>query len=86
MIPLTEREALDAQMAALYPRTHGPECADRYRAIAEWWRLYAQTTANPDECFRYATAQDAIADDMEKRPDHHQRRLLGKSAYEWSRL
>lgn len=61
--PLTVKDA----MASLYHRTHGPECADKYRAIAEWWRLYAQTTKVPDECLRYAAAQDAIADGMEAR-------------------
>lgn len=61
MQPQTIRDA----MAGLYPRTHGPECADKYRAIAEWWRLFAQTTKAPDECHRYADAQDAIADRME---------------------
>lgn len=59
--PLTVTEERRARMRALYPRTHGPECADKYMAIAEWWRLYSEETAIPDECLRYAAAQEAKA-------------------------
>lgn len=55
-----------AQMAALYPRTHGPECADKYRAIAEWWKLRAEESANPSECLQYAANQDAIVDRLDR--------------------
>lgn len=53
------------RQAALYPRTHGPECADRYRAIAEWWRIAAEESANPAECLRYAANQERLAGHLE---------------------
>lgn len=65
---LTREEERRRKMVALYPRTHGPDVADKYRAIAEWWRLHAEETANPDECLRYAANQDRVADDTEARP------------------
>lgn len=67
MLPITETEARIAEMHALYSRTHGPECADKYRAIAEWWTLQAEESANPAECLRYAANQRAIAERMEPR-------------------
>lgn len=63
---LTVEEERRARMAALYHRTHGPNCADKFRAIAEWWRLHAEESRIPDECRRYADNQDRIADDMER--------------------
>jgi hypothetical protein len=59
--PTTKAEALNARMRALYARTRGPECADKYLAIAEWWRLQAEESANPAECLRYAENQEAKA-------------------------
>lgn len=67
MLPLTEQDAHIARMVALYPLTHGPECADKYRAIAEWWRLHATMSANPAECLRYADNQDRIASEWRPR-------------------
>jgi len=62
---LTVEEATIQQMAALYPRTHGRAGPDRYRAIAEWWRLHATTSANPEESIRYAENQDRLAAELE---------------------
>jgi hypothetical protein len=84
MLPLTEHEALIAKMVALYPRTYGPECADKYRAKAEWWRLHAEETMNPAECLQYALNQDAIADDMEGRPGHHKYKPESVTRYQWT--
>jgi hypothetical protein len=63
---LTKHEANRMAARALYPRTHGPECADKYRAIAEWWRLEAEESSNAEECLKYAKNQDAIADAMQR--------------------
>jgi hypothetical protein len=46
---MRERKVIRAQ-AALYDRTHGRESADKYRAIAEWWRLHAKISQNPKQC------------------------------------
>lgn len=83
--PPAKVDDLIARMTALYPRTHGPECPDRYRAIAEWWRLHAQETMAPDECLTSAAAQDALATDMEVRPGHYRRKPEWLTAHEWSR-
>lgn len=61
---MAELLSVQDAMVLLYPRTHGPECADKYRAIAEWWRLNAKITKIPSRCLRYAAAQDVIADRM----------------------
>ena len=81
---LTISEDRRRKMAALYPRTHGPDVADRYRASAEWWRLHAEESANPSECLQYAENQDRIADDMERRTLHHSVKPLDFTRYEWS--
>jgi hypothetical protein len=84
MIPITKEEERAAKMAALYPKTHGPECPDLYFAIAEWWRLHAERCAGPDECLVYAANQEAIARDMEARPDHHNRKPKDVTRFHWS--
>lgn len=66
MNALTKQENLHAAMRALHPRTHGQDCADRYRAIAEWWRLHAEESINPAKCLQYALNQDTIADSMRR--------------------
>lgn len=81
---LTKEEERRRKMVALYPRAHGPDVADRCRAIAEWWRLHAETSANPSEPTQWADNQDRIADDMEARPGHHRCRPLDITRYEWS--
>lgn len=80
----TREDACIRAMRALYPRTHGPECADKYRAIAEWWVLSAETSMIPEEHIRCAYAQWAIATDMEARPLHHRIKPLEYTRYQWS--
>lgn len=83
--PLTRDEARRQAMVALYPRTHGPERADKYRAIADWWRLYAEESMTPDVCLGYAANQDAIATDMEARPGHYYRKPADVTVFQWSK-
>ena len=81
-----KEEALIRQMSALRPRTHGPDCADRYRAVAEWWTLHAEMSAVPEQAVEYAYNQYAIATDMEARPVHHRLKPINQTRYQWSRL
>lgn len=78
--PQTIQEA----MAALYPRTHGPECADKYRAIATWWRLDARLSRNPSQSLGYARNQWKIAADMDARPEHHKRKPTDITRWQWT--
>lgn len=71
-------------MVALYPRTHGPECADKYRAIATWWRLHARESADPETCLLYSRNQWKIAADMDARPKHHERKPDDFTRWEWT--
>jgi hypothetical protein len=59
---------LPEAMAALYPRTHGLECADKYRAIAEWWRLHSRESASPAEPLAWAANMDERARFLERAP------------------
>lgn len=83
---LTVEEDRRRRMLTLYPRAHGPAGPDRYRAIAEWWRLHAEETAIPEECFRYAEGQDRLAADMEARPTHYRAKLAGQTYWQCSEL
>jgi hypothetical protein len=58
---LTVAEARRQKMCALYPRTHQADCPDKFRAIAEWWRLHAEESAAPKQCLQYAENQERIA-------------------------
>lgn len=80
----TVEEARLRKRAALYHRTHQPDCPDKFRAIAEWWRLSAEESAAPERDLAYAAGQDAIADDMERRPGHYRAKPLDKTAFQWS--
>lgn len=84
LIALTKEEERRHKMVALIPRTHGPDIADKYRAIAEWWRLQAEESRDPDICFQYAENQDRIALDMESRPAHHAHKPADLTRYQWS--
>lgn len=80
----TVEEARRRKRAALYHRTHQPDCPDKFRAIAEWWRLSAEESAVPERDLAYAAAQGAIADDMERRPGHHRNKPADVTRYHWS--
>lgn len=75
---------IEEAMSALYPRTHGPDCADKYRAIATWWRLDARRSAAPAQCLLYARNQWKIAADMDARPQHHARMPPGITRWQWT--
>ncbi len=83
--PLTREEGLIIAMKALYLRTHQPDCADKFRAVAKWWRLHARMSASPEEAMRHSANQDALADDMEARPRHYAAKPVGYSCYQWSK-
>jgi hypothetical protein len=70
-------------MVALYSRTHGP-APDKYRAIARWWRLHAEESANPSECLGYADNQDRLYRDMLDRPNHYKAKPIELSDFQWS--
>lgn len=74
------------KMQRLYPRTHGPECADKYRAIAEWWWLSSMMSKAPGPQQETARAQLAIAKDMERRPSHHASKPIDVTRYQWTRI
>jgi hypothetical protein len=80
---LTVEEDRRRRMVALSPRLRGP-APDCYRASAEWWRIHAEETAVPERCHEYANNQDAIADDMERRPNHYLLKPSGKTDFQWS--
>lgn len=79
--PLTRSEERRRKMAALYPRTRGP-APERYRAIARWWRLHSEETADPAECLRYADNQDRLYRDMLERPRHYRAKPMGRTDWE----
>lgn len=82
---LTIEDDRRQKMLALSPRMHGP-APDRYRAAAEWWRLHAEESATPEECRRYADGQDAIAADMDNRPNHYLLKPTNKTDWQWSQV
>lgn len=86
MSPLTVEDERRQRSLALYPRTHGPAGPDRYRAIAEWWRISAEESRVPEEHLLYADNQDRLADDMERRPEHYRRKPIDKTDYQWSQF
>lgn len=81
---LTVEEERRRKRLALDERARQPSCPDKYRAIAEWWRLHAEETAVPEQSLEYADNQDRLAADMEQRPSHYRRKHLDKTDYEWS--
>lgn len=70
-------------MLALSIRMHGP-APDRYRACARWWKIHAEESAIPDQCLEFAKAQDFIAADMERRPNHYLLKPSNKTDWQWS--
>lgn len=83
MTPLTKAEARRARMRELGRLFFAP-APERYRASAEWWRLYAEETAVPEECLAYAENQDRLAADMESRPEHYARKPADCTDFQWS--
>jgi len=83
--PLTKTEDRRRRQAAGRDRRHQADCPDKFRAIAEWWRIEAEDSASPEQCLTYAVNQEAIAADMEVRPRHHSRKPLDVTRYQWSR-
>lgn len=81
---LTQVDSRTLRRLALYGRIHGPECADKYRAIGEWWRIHAEESAAKAACYHYANAQDLLAEDMDERPQHYRSRPEGRTAWGWS--
>lgn len=81
--PLTVNEDRRRRQAELCERCHGsaPDC---YRAIAEWWRIEAESSADPRDCYEYARNQDRLADDMEARPNYYRNKPPEKTDFEWS--
>lgn len=83
MRPLSKAGERRRKMVALYSRTHGP-APDKYRAIARWWRLHAEESANPSECLGYAGNQDRLYRDMLERPNHYKTKPADLSDFQWS--
>ena len=83
MIPLTRTEARRREMVALAPAIHGP-APGRYDAIARWWLLHAEESANPSGPNRYAANMKRLAADMRERPGHYAAKPLGMTDYLWS--
>jgi len=59
------------QRAVLSDRMRQSDCPDKFRAIAEWWDLHAEESADPDQALAAARSQRAQTEDMEKRPGHY---------------
>lgn len=82
----TVEGARHRKMAALYQRAHQTDCPDKFRAIAEWWRLSAEESATPEVLLQYADNQDVLADDMERRPGHYRIKPVEQTCWQWFRL
>ena len=81
--PLTVEEDWSLRQIALYEQCRGP-APGRYRAIAEWWRIEAERSADPSTCLMYAENQDSLAADIEARPEHYVSKPIEKTDFEWS--
>lgn len=84
-LTMTIEEDRTRRRLALSDRMHGP-APDRYRAIAEWWRISAEESMTPEQHLAYADNQERLAADMEARPRHYKIKPLGKTDWEWSGL
>lgn len=84
-VPLTVEEDRTRRQLALYERNRGaaPDC---YRAIAEWWRIEGERSANPKECLLCADNMERLAADMEARPDHYAGKPESATDWQWSGL
>jgi hypothetical protein len=76
-----EEDRLQRRLA-LSSRMNQNPCADKFRAIAEWWRIHAEESANPDEALGYAKSQDALASDMEAHPGRYAVLMPGETHWQ----
>ena len=79
---LTVEEDRLRRRLALHARMNQNPCADKFRAIAEWWRIHAEESANPDEALGYAKSQDALASDMEAHPGRYAVLIPGETHWQ----
>lgn len=83
--PLPIEEDRRQRQADAASRWNEPPPA-RYRAIAEWWRIHAETSAAPGISLGYASSQERLADDMEARPGHYRLKMPGETDWQRSGL
>jgi len=82
---LTVEEDRLRRRLALYERCHGPD-PDCYRAIAEWWAICSEESADPATSLRHADNHNRLATNIEVRPRHYKLKPFGKTDWEWSGL
>ena len=77
------RDGIAQMQRRLSERMRLTDCADKFRAIALWWRIEALTSADPNTPRGYARASWFIAADMERRPGHHRSKPADVTRFHW---